>query len=168
MRMASALFFALRTIAGSPAMAGKMTVEKRTTFCDSGIIPVMQRYKGKPHDREACIRDPDAYLKKITAENQAHSRGVVRQKQKRRSTSVRLPPGAYTACREAITRRIRFVDSADFSLLGIQTWQCSGKTCIAGDVSLRNGLGSVVPHNYYCEISGGQILRVGIAPGSLQ
>lgn len=156
------------TIAASWASAGEMATDQRAVLCDQAIIQVITRYNGKPHDRDECIRGPDAYLEKIVAENQADSARIVKKKQAARSIPTKFKPDAYIACRMAITRKSRFPNSAEFSLSGVRNWTCGGRACVAGNVSLKNGLGIMVQQSYYCEVSGDTVLKAQILPGPLR
>ena len=163
MRIVTVLCFAsAMTIAASWAAAGAMTADQ---LCDIGIIPEMERYNGKPHDRDECIQDPDAYLEKIVAENLVESARIVKEKQAARSAPVKISTDAQLACKMAVTRQARSPDSVDFSFWGARKWRApGGKTVMKGDVSFKNGLGNMVPYIYTCEFLGDTVLKAEIFP----
>ncbi len=155
-------FVSAMTIAASWAAAGEMTADQ---LCDIGIIPEMERYNGKPHDRDDCIRDPDAYLEKIVAENKAISARIVKKKQAARSAPVRISTDAQLACKMVITRQARSPDSVDFSFWGARKWRAPrGRTVMKGDVSFKDGQGNMVPYIYTCEFLGDTVLTAEIFP----
>ena len=166
MRIVAVLVFASAvTIIASWAAAGEMTVELRVELCDISIIPDMERYNGEPHNRDECIENPDAYLKKIIAENQAISAGIVKKKQATRSAPVRISTDAQLACKTAIARQARSPGSVDFSFWGARKWRApGGKTIMKGDVSFKNALGNMVPYIYSCEFLGDTVLKAEIFP----
>ena len=153
MRIVAVLsFVSAMTVAASWATAGAMTAEQRAEICDISIIQGMERLNGKPHDRDECIQNPNAYLKKIMGGNQAISAEIVKKKQAVQSAPVKITIDAQQACKAAIIKQARFPSEADFSYWGSKKWRVNEhKTIMKGEVKLMNGIGNMIPHIYHCE-----------------
>ncbi|MCH7540053.1 MAG: hypothetical protein IH999_06610 [Proteobacteria bacterium] len=150
--------------------AASWPIEERAAMCDVGIIETMDRLNGQPHDRDECIRDPDAYLTKIMNENKVVSDRLVKEKQAAQLAPINISIDAMENCGRAIAIIVltdpEFLPyTADSSSPNIKKWRApEGITVVKGDISFTNLFGQVIPHIFTCEFMGDKVLNAEVFP----
>ena len=120
---------------------------------------------------ELAALDPEAHRVELNRREAAHAEERAAQKARNAELaalqSTLVPKAdAYQMCKRAVQSRVKFPSESDYALSGIRHWACEGKTCVAGNVTLMNGLGNRIPHRYYCELTKSKVLQAGFEPGS--
>lgn len=150
---------ALATISAGPVAAG-MSEAMAAESCYYMRLDI-QRLDGVPHNQAECVKDPEAYLMKITRINRAISAGIVKQKAVARSQPIRISVTAQQACKAAI---IRPYAKADFQFWGAKRWRAPGGAVMKGTVEIMNVSGAMIPHTYTCTFAGGTLAKAEVAP----